>query len=170
MLESGPAGGVVGTMALCEALDLDAAIAFDMSGNTAKAGVVRHGQPGFSPDYFIGGYNEGLAIRTVIVPPAPGHFSALGMLMADLRRDYVQTLFARLSTLSMGQLEAPLQQLEAEGRKALLASGVATDRIVFERAADMRYVGQEHAVTVRLPAYVTDTAARQEIDVRPAAL
>src|SRR3989442_9183867 len=54
-----------------------------------------------------------LAIRTVIIPPAPGHFSALGMLMADLRPDYVQTLFAPLNTLSMEQLEAQFQQLEA---------------------------------------------------------
>ena len=37
MMESGPAGGVVGTMALCEMLDLEAAIAFDMGGTTAKA-------------------------------------------------------------------------------------------------------------------------------------
>src|SRR5439155_12436392 len=66
-LESGPAGGVVGTMALCEALDLDAAIAFDMGGTTAKAGVVRRGQPSFAPDYFIGGYNEGLAIRIPVL-------------------------------------------------------------------------------------------------------
>jgi len=56
-----------------------------------------------------------LAICTVIIPPAPGHFSALGMLMADLCRDYVQTLFARLHTLSMEQLEAQFQELEAKG-------------------------------------------------------
>src|SRR5439155_10412003 len=37
MLESGPAGGVVGIMALCEALDVEQAIAFDMGGTTAKA-------------------------------------------------------------------------------------------------------------------------------------
>ena len=104
-----------------------------------------------------------LAIRTVIIPQAPGHFSALGMLMADLRRDYVQTLFERLNALSMARLEAQFEQLEAEGREALNASGIATDRIVFERAADMRYVGQEHAVTVRLPAHVADAASRQEI-------
>ena len=67
MLESGPAGGVVGTMALCEALDLDAAIAFDMGGTTAKAGVVRRGQPSLALDYFIGGYNEGLAIRIPVL-------------------------------------------------------------------------------------------------------
>src|SRR5438105_5733457 len=63
MMESGPAGGVVGTMALCEALQVQDAIAFDMGGTTAKASVVQRGVPSLSPDYFIGGYNEGLAIR-----------------------------------------------------------------------------------------------------------
>src|SRR5262249_39786610 len=62
MLESGPAGGVVGTMVLCEALNVEHAIAFDMGGTTAKACVVMRGEPSLSPDYFIGGYNEGLAI------------------------------------------------------------------------------------------------------------
>ena len=67
MMESGPAGGVVGTMALCEALGMDSAIAFDMGGTTAKACVVRRGEPSLSPDYFFGGYNEGLAIRIPVL-------------------------------------------------------------------------------------------------------
>ncbi len=67
MMESGPAGGVVGTMALCEALGLENAIAFDMGGTTAKACVVRRGEPSLSPDYFFGGYNEGLAIRIPVL-------------------------------------------------------------------------------------------------------
>ena len=67
MMESGPAGGVVGTMALCEMLDLEAAIAFDMGGTTAKACVIRRGEPSLSPDYFIGGYNEGLAVRIPVL-------------------------------------------------------------------------------------------------------
>jgi len=104
-----------------------------------------------------------LSIRTVIIPQAPGHFSALGMLMADLRRDYVQTLFARLDDLEMYELEAYFEKLEAEGRQALERSGITIDRILFERAADMRYVGQEHAVAVRIPASVADETARKEI-------
>src|SRR5262249_49062334 len=67
MMESGPAGGVVGTMALCDALELEAAIAFDMGGTTAKACVVRRGEPHLSPDFFFGGYNEGLAIRIPVL-------------------------------------------------------------------------------------------------------
>jgi N-methylhydantoinase A len=95
-----------------------------------------------------------LSIGTVVIPQAPGLFSALGMLMADLRRDYVQTLFARFDNLSMEHLELAFQELESEGRAALAQSGISTDRVVFERAADMRYVGQEHSVAVRLPAHV----------------
>jgi N-methylhydantoinase A len=85
------------------------------------------------------------------------------MLMADLRRDYVQTLFERMDDLEMFQLEDQFKKLEAEGQKALEESGISTDRIVFERAADMRYVGQEHAVAVRMPADVGDESARAEI-------
>ncbi len=67
MRESGPAGGVVGTMAVCEALGLEAVIAFDIGGTTAKACVIRRGEPNLSPDCFFGGYNEGLAIRIPVL-------------------------------------------------------------------------------------------------------
>ncbi|HEY5340492.1 MAG TPA: hydantoinase/oxoprolinase family protein, partial [Candidatus Aquilonibacter sp.] len=67
MLESGPAGGVVGASALCETLAIDKAICFDMGGTTAKAAVVQRGVVGLSPDYFIGSYNDGLAIRIPVV-------------------------------------------------------------------------------------------------------
>ena len=67
MMESGPAGGVVGSMALCDALSLNDAISFDMGGTTAKACVIRRGSPDLSPDYFVGGYNEGLAIRIPVL-------------------------------------------------------------------------------------------------------
>ena len=303
MMESGPAGGVVGSMVLCDALSLNDAISFDMGGTTAKACVIRRGSPDLSPDYFVGGYNEGLAIRIpvldikevgtgggsiayideggalhvgpqsagaepgpacygrggdqatvtdadvvlgrispdqflggemsldgqaahdalrrqvaeplgltveraasgvlaiavasmanavrgvttergldprdftliayggggplhavavarelalgqVIIPGSPAHFSAFGMLLADMRRDYVQTHFQLLADISMEQLEERYRQLEQEGLRELQAVGIPTDQVVFERAADMRYVGQEHAVAVTTPANV----------------
>jgi N-methylhydantoinase A len=89
--------------------------------------------------------------------------SALGMLMADLRRDYVRTLFCRMEDLEMAELEAEFQKLEAEGRQALAGAGMPADPIVIERAADMRYVGQEHAVAVAMPAYTGDVSARAQI-------
>jgi N-methylhydantoinase A len=91
----------------------------------------------------------------VIIPQHPGHFSAFGMLMADLRRDFVQTLLLRLRNIDMDMLETEFRKLEDEGRRALAESGEsAAGMVVFERSADMRYVGQEHSVAVKMPSNV----------------
>ena len=300
MLESGPAAGVIGTQALCEAIEIQNAIAFDMGGTTAKAGVIHDGEalttgsaliggyeralpvqiammdifevgtgggsiariadegglrvgpesagsePGpacygqggtfptvtdanvylgrLSPDRFLGGemtldvdaaseaINEKVAmpldmetadaaqgilsiaitsmshavkavtterglnasdfamvayggagplhacsvaremgIGTVIIPRSPGHFSAFGMLFSDLRYDYVRSRFTRLADADFSDLEDVYIGLEAEGYREIEKASAATERILVSRGADMRYVGQEHSVTVDLP-------------------
>jgi len=92
-----------------------------------------------------------IGIRKVLIPYAPGYFSAYGMLFSDLRYDYVRSVFRKLNDVSFEEIEAAYKSMEDEGRAALAASGVKADGVVIERAADMRYVGQEHAVTVDLP-------------------
>src|SRR5215470_4772666 len=310
MLESGPAAGVIGTQALCRTLSIDNAIAFDMGGTTAKAGVIYKGEPlttgaaliggydqalpvqiammdifevgtgggsiarvvegglrvgpqsaGASPgpacyglggteptvtdanlvlgrlgvDRFLGGEmpldvkaaEEGLArvaeplgmdatavadgilriaatamsyavkgvttergfdagdfalvayggagplhavevareigIRKVIIPGAPGVFSAFGMLFSDLRYDYVRTFPTRLEEAPFEKIEALYTALEDEGRAAIANASVKPQKVVVRRAADMRYVGQEHAVTVELPLGVFKKRDRDEI-------
>ena len=95
-----------------------------------------------------------LQISTVVIPRAPGHFSAYGMLVADLRRDFVSTWFTPLAEASFADMEALFAQMEERGR-ATVTRGQATlstlSATTVRRAADMRYVGQEHAVTVDLP-------------------
>ncbi len=91
-----------------------------------------------------------LGIRRVLVPSSPGHFSAYGMLFSDLRYDYVRSCFERLATVSFEKIEALYQEMEARGRAAVAKSAIEPESIVISRAADMRYVGQEHAVTVDL--------------------
>ena len=301
MLESGPAAGVIGTQALCDAIGLKNAIAFDMGGTTAKAGVIHEGealttgsaliggyeralpvqiammdifevgtgggsiarvadegglrvgpqsagaQPGpacygqggnfptvtdanvylgrLSPDRFLGGemtldiaaageaiekmvahplgletadaaqgilriavtamshavkavttergLNAGdfamvayggagplhacniareMGIRDVIIPHSPGHFSAFGMLFSDLRYDYVRSRYTRLADADFSDLEGVYRELEAEGLAEIEKVSTVPERIVITRAADMRYVGQEHSVTVDLTA------------------
>jgi N-methylhydantoinase A len=312
MLESGPAGGAVGTGVVGEELGLDNLIAFDMGGTTAKACVVRRGRPSLAGDYFIGGYEEGLAVRIpildiveigtgggsvgwideggglhvgprsagaepgpacygrggseatvtdasvflgeigaeplpgselvldasaaehairarlagplgldpvraawglleiatssmanavrsvttqrgldprdftlvayggggpvravavarelhvprVVIPRAPATFAALGMLLADRRHDYVQTVFARLDGVAMEELEAAFRALESEAREELVAGGAGPVEVHYERAADMRYLGQEHAVTVAVPPGRLDEHARARL-------
>jgi N-methylhydantoinase A len=92
-----------------------------------------------------------IGIRKVLIPYAPGYFSAYGMLFSDLRYDYVRSVFRKLGDVSFEDIEALYRSMEDEGRAALAQSGVQADAVVIERAADMRYVGQEHAVTVDLP-------------------
>ena len=299
MMESGPAAGVIGTRALCQAIGLENAIAFDMGGTTAKAGVIHQGEALTTGAALLGGYNTALpiqiammdifevgtgggsiarvedgmlrvgpqsagaspgpacyglggteptvtdanlvlgrlgadrflggemkldvaaaeralkahvadplamtltaaatgilriastamsyavkavttergldigdfalvayggagplhataiarelGIRRVIIPRAPGVFSAFGMLFADLRYDYVRSWFTRLESASFDEIEAIYRALEGEGRAAIASTSVRPEDVVVTRAADMRYVGQEHAVTVDLP-------------------
>lgn len=297
MIESGPAGGVRATVEVAQKLGIGNAIFFDMGGTTAKACVVSNFEPDLSPDYFVGGYAEGLPIRvpvldiveigtgggsiawldevgglhvgprsaganpgpaaydnggqeptvtdahvalghldperfldgrmrlnrqaaedaiakfiggplnlsvteaaqgiveiataamanairaittergldprdftlvagggagplhvvdvaaelgiaTVVIPHAPGTFSALGMLAADLRRDYVLTQPMRLEDLDPGELEAAYAGIEAVGTQAVDPAGQHAAQVRLDRFADLRYVGQEHAVTV----------------------
>jgi N-methylhydantoinase A len=92
-----------------------------------------------------------IGMKQVIVPRAPGLFSAFGMLFSDLRYDFVRTWFTRLAEAPFDQIEKIYQELEDEGRDAIRSTSVAPSEITVKRAADMRYVGQEHAVTVDLP-------------------
>jgi N-methylhydantoinase A len=91
-----------------------------------------------------------LSIGTVVIPRAPGHFSAYGMLVADLRRDFVNTWFTPLAEASFPEMEAIFADMEARGH-ATVTRGHTLAGTGTHRAADMRYVGQEHAVTVELP-------------------
>ncbi len=311
MLESGPAAGVIGTQALCRMLGIDNAIAFDMGGTTAKAGVIYRGEALTTGTALIGGYEKALPVqiammdifevgtgggsiarvvddalrvgpqsagaapgpacyglggseptvtdanlilgrldaerflggemkldaaaaaralsnkigaplglsvveaadgilriaatamsyavkgvttergfdagdfvlvayggagplhavevareigmRNVIVPFAPGVFSAFGMLFADLRYDYVRTWFTPLDDAAFDDIEAVYRALESQGRDAIAGASVKPQRIVVKRSADMRYVGQEHAVTVDLPLAVFARGDRKAI-------
>jgi len=87
----------------------------------------------------------------VIVPRAPGHFCAFGMLFSDLRYDYVRTWPARLATLAFKDMDAVYADLIAQGRAALERGGAGSLKVNTVLWADMRYVGQEHAVTIELP-------------------
>jgi N-methylhydantoinase A len=95
-----------------------------------------------------------IGMQRIVVPRAPGHFCAFGMLFSDLRYDFVRTWFTRLADASFDAIEKIYESLIADGKKALAASGVRVQRAAVSRAADMRYVGQEHPVTVELPAEV----------------
>ena len=85
-----------------------------------------------------------LDVARTVIPPAPGHFSALGMLMGDLRADAVRTHVGPLERDTIGPL---FQELETEAASELEREA-GTRRT--ERFARLRYVGQEHTLEVPL--------------------
>jgi N-methylhydantoinase A len=91
-----------------------------------------------------------LHIPTVVVPRLPAHFSALGMLMADLRHDYVRTYFRPLAESDFTALQAIYAELITQGRELLAGEGVRAEAMRFERYLDVRYVGQEFSIQTPL--------------------
>lgn len=94
---------------------------------------------------------EELGIPRILVPMAPGHFSALGMLLSDIRHDLVRVSLSLATDLDAETVEGRYQDLIAEARQTLADEGVAEGQMDFQHALDMRYVGQEYTVTVPVP-------------------
>ena len=59
MMESGPVGGIIASAQVGQALGYDNVISFDMGGTTAKASLVKDGEPTLAPGYYVGGYASG---------------------------------------------------------------------------------------------------------------
>ena len=106
-----------------------------------------------------------LGIAQVVIPRAPGHFSAYGMLVADLRRDFVNTWFTTLADAPFARMEEIFADMETRGRETV-TRGQSIAGIGTTRGADMRYVLQEHAVTVELPVELFKTQDRDGIKRR----
>jgi N-methylhydantoinase A len=89
-----------------------------------------------------------LQIPEVIVPPASGAFSALGLVASDLKRDYSRTLYADLRALDPALAVAALAEIEATASEWLAAVAIPPARRVLLRAADLRYRRQAYELTV----------------------
>ena len=59
MMESGPVGGIIASAQVGLSLGLQNVISFDMGGTTAKASLIKDGEPTLAPGYYVGGYAGG---------------------------------------------------------------------------------------------------------------
>jgi N-methylhydantoinase A len=87
-------------------------------------------------------------VPTVIIPRLPGNFSALGMLMAEWRQDFVRTFFGSFGSIDAAFAAGAFDELRAAGIAALERDGFTADGGRFAFAADLRYRGQEHAIPI----------------------
>jgi N-methylhydantoinase A len=92
-----------------------------------------------------------LGIRSIIVPPLSGVFSAFGLLVADAEHHTTRSLRTRLDMADATQIAAVLDELAAAGADRLARDGFPPSRRAFRRSALARYVGQSSEIEVRLP-------------------
>lgn len=148
-----------------------------MSVADAAAGVVRVAETdmsyalrlmtverGYDPrDFALLGYGGGgglfaaalsleLEIPRVIVPAAAGVFSAWGLLFADFREDAARTRVLALDGAGRADFIALLAEVRAEAVERLAEHGIDRERALAVSRADVRFRGQEHTLTVPVPA------------------
>lgn len=91
-----------------------------------------------------------LGIREAIVPVAPAAFSAWGMLAAEVTDDFSRTQLSLVRDLDGDELDAAFAELEARARRSLELQDVAPDDVLLARYLDLRYLGQEHSLSLPL--------------------
>jgi N-methylhydantoinase A len=92
-----------------------------------------------------------LGITRVIVPPLPGVFSALGLLVADAEHHATRSLRMRIDAADHARIAEVLHELAAIGTERLTRDGFPAKRQQVRLAAQARYVGQSSEIEVRLP-------------------
>lgn len=91
-----------------------------------------------------------LGIRTVLIPRFPGLLSALGMVMAEVVKDYSATVMLPHGPDTAADLAARFGPMEDAARRDLAREGLAGDRMAFTRLADLRYRGQSFELSTPL--------------------
>jgi len=172
--------------AASKAIDEKLALPLGLARTSAAAGVVRLAdvkmalavrsittERGLDPrDYALVAYGGGgplhavaiareLGIPRVVIPPSPSTFSAWGMLATDLRHDLVRTVLEPLDRTDAAWAEARFAEMQRDIESAMPNVGTP----VLHRAADLRYQGQIHTVTVAVANTGGWATLRREFDV-----
>src|SRR5690606_38981228 len=115
--------------------------------------------------FAIGGNGSGhgtkladdLRMSTVIVPPASGVFSALGMLFTDVEHQVIRAYYRNIADIDPAKMTALLNSMVERARKLLTDSDFKPERQEINIVAELRYFGQMTTLTVPLKdAVVTD--------------
>ena len=101
-----------------------------------------------------------LGIPRLLIPARPGITNALGCAVADLRRDYVNTVNQPVAMLDASIVERILGEQVAAGRKLLGREGIAIEAVRLIYSADMQFQGQSHILAIALP---RPQATREEL-------
>ncbi len=118
-------------------------VAFGGAGPVHAAAVARH-----------------LGVAGVLVPPAPGVLCAMGVLVNDLQADFSRTrMTSETADGGLAGVDAVYRELEAKGQTAFSGDKVAAAHLELARSVDARYAGQNHELTVDVPAGIFNAEA-----------
>lgn len=90
-----------------------------------------------------------LKIPKILVPPIPGILSAMGMLISDIRHDFVLTRILPAHTAKPDEVEAIFHELTAKALEMLRKEGVDQKDTLILRYVDVRYVGQSFEIRIK---------------------
>jgi len=107
-----------------------------------------------------------LGIRRVIVPPAPGVFSAFGLLRADVEQHAARTVLTRTAGADLDSVNAAIETMRAELASALALEGYAEPLITVSALADLRYRGQSSEITVPMRGLSLTQEAIADLEAR----
>ena len=106
---------------------------------------------------------EELEIDSVLVPPNPGMFSALGLLTADLFHDYSRPVLSDVAEVDVDSIEALFNEMLDEGRATLNSEDVPRSRQSYKRTLDMRYRGQGFELKIETETPFTRDSIRKAV-------
>lgn len=104
-----------------------------------------------------------LQVSELIIPPHAGVFSAFGMLMSDIRRDFIRTNVLTLSNDQKNVITNTFNEMKEEAFSNFKADDTPLDKVKFTFYADLRYAGQEHYVKVLLHNFSEETSLEEII-------
>lgn len=99
-----------------------------------------------------------LQVSELIIPQHAGVFSAFGMLMSDVRRDYIRTNVLTLSENQKNAIVTIFNEIKEEAISNFKADNTSSEKVKFTYYADLRYAGQEHYVKVLLAHFSEETS------------
>ncbi|MCM3756152.1 hydantoinase/oxoprolinase family protein [Sporosarcina aquimarina] len=103
-----------------------------------------------------------LGVKKVVVPIASPVFSAWGMLLTDLRHDYIKTYIKRMNELTLEEINDAWIAIEEQALHHFEDEGMTSEQVEYHRFADMRYLGQEHTVKVPVDDEMWTDASKQK--------
>ena len=105
---------------------------------------------------------KALSIKTIIVPPFAGGLSALGMLAANVRHDFVKSQLVEASQIQPDEISLRFDELRKEANSVMRLEGFDETKVAIEAWIEMRYVGQayELSIPIRLDEVLGNPAVR----------